>query len=81
MSHRTRLSASLFFGALAIVGAGLTALAAYESFAIATGTEPITDYVKNEIRRQPLWADLVLLAAGLLIGHFWDSAPARVITD
>lgn len=76
--HQTRLSAAAFFGALALFGTGLVALAAYETYAIGTGKQPVTDYVKNEIRRQPMWADMVLLGAGILIGHFWSSAPAVV---
>lgn len=76
--RQTRLSAAMFFGSLAVFGTGLVALATYETYAIATGKQPITDYVKNEIRKQPMWADVVLLAAGVLIGHFWSSAPAIV---
>lgn len=60
-------------GALALMSLG-----AYETYAVGTGKEPITDYVKNEIRKQPMWADMVLLALGILIGHFWSSAPAIV---
>lgn len=76
--RQTRLSAAAFFGSLAVFGTGLVALAVYETYAIGTGKQPITDYVKNEIRKQPMWADMVLLAAGILIGHFWSSAPAVV---
>lgn len=81
MGRQSRLSATLFFGALAFFGAGLTSLAIYETYALGTGKQPITDYVKNEIRRQPMWADMVLLSAGILIGHFWSSAPATVLGE
>lgn len=78
MGRQTRFSAAFFFGALGIFAASLAGLAAYESYAIGSGKQPITDYIKNDIREQPMVADLVLLAAGILIGHFWSSAPAKV---
>ena len=78
MSRRTRVSGTFFFGALALFAGSLTGLAAYEAFAIGSGTEPITEYTKNAIRKQPMLADLALLAAGVLIGHLWSSAPAVV---
>lgn len=81
MSRRSRFSGAFFFGAVGLFALSLAGLSAYESYAIAAAKEPITDYVKNEIRKQPMWADLVLLAAGILIGHFWSSAPAEVIKE
>jgi hypothetical protein len=78
MGRQTRFSAAFFFGALGIFAASLAGLAAYESYAIYTGKQPITDYIKNDIRKQPMVADLVLLAAGILIGHFWSSGPSKV---
>lgn len=77
-NRQTRFSASAFFGALTLGAIALAGLGAYETYAVATRKEPITDYVKNEIRKQPMWADMVLLAIGILIGHFWSSAPAVV---
>lgn len=81
MGRQSRFSAAFFFGALGAFAASLAGLAAYESYAIASGKQPITDYVKNEIRKQPMWADVVLLTAGILIGHFWSSAPAEVLKE
>jgi hypothetical protein len=77
-NRQTRVSATLFFGVLTLGAVALVGLGSYETYAIATGKQPITDYVKNEIRRQPMWADVILLSLGILIGHFWSSAPAIV---
>jgi hypothetical protein len=50
----------------------------YESWALLTNHEPITDYVRPAVHAYPGWAFATAVAIGILLGHFlWGPARGR----
>jgi hypothetical protein len=53
-------------------------LLAYETWALFTGHEPITDYVRPAVQAYPGYAFVVAVVIGILLGHFlWGPATGR----
>jgi hypothetical protein len=51
---------------------------AFESWALLTHHEPITDYVRPAVHAYPGWAFVFAVAIGILLGHFlWGPARGR----
>ena len=71
-----RLGVAFWFslGVTAFVG-GILALLVYETWALFTGHEPITDIVRSSVKTFPGWAFAMAIVVGLAVGHFlWGSA-------
>jgi hypothetical protein len=50
----------------------------YESWALLTNHEPITDFVRPAVHTYPGWAFAAAIAIGILLGHFlWGPARGR----
>ncbi len=61
-------------GVTALIG-GILALLVYETWALFTGHEPITDVVRSSVKTFPGWAFAIAIVVGLAVGHFlWGSA-------
>jgi hypothetical protein len=61
----------------ALFGA-ITLLLAFESWALLTGHEPITDYVRPAVHNYPGTAFVIAVVVGILLGHFlWGPAYGR----
>ena len=59
-----------------LVTAGVIFLAlAFESWALITNHEPITDYIRPAVHSYPGWAFLIAVAIGVLLGHFLWGLP------
>lgn len=53
----------------------LTLLLAYETWALYTGSPPLTSYIRPAVRAFPGWAFVIAIAIGLLLGHLlWGRA-------
>jgi hypothetical protein len=51
---------------------------AFESWAIITNHETITQYVRPAVHAYPGWAFVIAVAVGILLGHFlWGPARGR----
>jgi hypothetical protein len=51
---------------------------AFESWALLTDHEPITDYIRPAVHAYPGWAFVIAVALGMLLGHFlWGPARGR----
>ena len=60
-----------FFGALFL-------LLVFETWALATNHEPITDYVRPAVHSYPGFAFVIAVVVGMLLGHFlWGPAAGR----
>ena len=56
----------------------ITLALAFESWALLTGHEPITDYVRPAVHSYPGVAFFIAVVIGLLLGHFlWGPARGR----
>ena len=56
----------------------ITLLLAFETWALFTGNEPITDYVRPLVRAYPGYAFVIAVVIGILLGHFlWGPATGR----
>jgi hypothetical protein len=56
----------------------ITLLLAFESWALLTGHEPITDYVRPAVHNYPGTAFVIAVVVGILLGHFlWGPAYGR----
>lgn len=61
----------------ALFGA-ITLLLGFESWALLTGHEPITDYVRPAVHNYPGFAFVIAVVVGILVGHFlWGPARGR----
>lgn len=61
----------------ALFGA-ITALLAYESWALLTGHTPITAYIRPAVHAYPGYAFVIAVVVGILLGHFlWGPARGR----
>jgi hypothetical protein len=50
----------------------------YESWALLTNHQPITDYVRPAVQAYPGWAFATAVTIGILLGHFlWGPARGR----
>jgi hypothetical protein len=50
----------------------------FESWAVITGHEPITDYVRPAVHNYPGSAFVIAIVIGILLGHFlWGPASGR----
>ncbi len=53
-------------------------LLTYETWALFTGHEPITDYVRPAVQAYPGYAFAVAVVVGIVLGHFlWGPATGR----
>jgi hypothetical protein len=53
-------------------------LLAYETWALFTNHEPITDYVRPAVQAYPGYAFVIAVVIGILLGHFlWGPATGR----
>ncbi len=53
-------------------------LMVFETWALFTGHEPITDFVRPAVHAYPGWAFAIAVAVGILLGHFlWGPAWGR----
>ena len=53
-------------------------LLAFETWALFTNHEPITDYVRPAVHDYPGYAFVIAVVIGLLLGHFlWGPASGR----
>jgi hypothetical protein len=64
-------ASSLFFGAATLASIALTVLLTFETWALATGHQPITGYVRHAVENYPKGAFVVAIALGMLLGHFF----------
>lgn len=56
----------------------ITLLLGFESWALLTNHEPITDYVRPAIHAYPGVAFVIAVVIGILLGHFlWGPAYGR----
>jgi hypothetical protein len=56
----------------------ITLLLAFETWALFTNHEPITDYVRPAVHAYPGYAFAVAVVIGILLGHFlWGPATGR----
>ena len=61
----------------ALFGA-ITLLLAFESWALLTNQEPITDYIRPAVHSYPGVAFVIAVVVGILVGHFlWGPAYGR----
>src|SRR5436190_1441252 len=61
----------------ALFGA-ITLLLAFESWALLTNREPITDYIRPAVHTYPGFAFVIAVVIGILVGHFlWGPAYGR----
>ena len=61
----------------ALFGA-ITLLLSYESWALLTGHEPITDFIRPAVHSYPGIAFVIAVVIGILLGHFlWGPAYGR----
>ena len=61
----------------ALFGA-ITLLLAYESWALLTGHDPITNFIRPAVHSYPGIAFVVAVVVGILLGHFlWGPARGR----
>ena len=63
--------AVLLASATALLAFAVALLMVYEAWALKTGRQPITGFVRNGLRGHPHLAYLVALLAGALLGHFF----------
>jgi hypothetical protein len=50
----------------------------YESWALLTNHQPITDYIRPAVNSYPGWAFVTAITIGILLGHFlWGPARGR----
>ncbi|HLQ60674.1 MAG TPA: hypothetical protein VK131_02300 [Candidatus Acidoferrales bacterium] len=62
---------NLIFSALVTAFFGVVFLAlGYESWALLTGHEPITTYVRAAVHAYPGWAFAAAIVLGGMLGHF-----------
>lgn len=47
----------------------------YETWALATGHKPLTDYIRPAVHAYPGWAFVIAVAVGLVLGHLLWGAP------
>jgi hypothetical protein len=56
----------------------ITLLLAFETWALFTNNEPITDYVRPAVHSYPGAAFAIAIVVGILLGHFlWGPAYGR----
>jgi len=56
----------------------ITLLLAFETWALYTNHEPITDYVRPAVHSYPGFAFVIAVVIGILLGHFlWGPATGR----
>ena len=56
----------------------ITLLLAFETWALFTGHEPITDYVRPAVHNYPGVAFVIAVVIGILLGHFlWGPTYGR----
>ncbi|HXD81796.1 MAG TPA: hypothetical protein VNU27_09515 [Candidatus Acidoferrum sp.] len=56
----------------------ITALLAFESWALLTDHKPITDYIRPAVHSYPGYAFVIAVVVGILLGHFlWGPAYGR----
>ncbi|TMF70296.1 MAG: hypothetical protein E6I17_04415 [Chloroflexi bacterium] len=61
----------------ALFGA-ITILLAFESWALLTNHEPVTDYIRPAVHSNPGIAFVIAVVIGILVGHFlWGPAYGR----
>lgn len=53
----------------------ITVLLAFESWALLTGSTPITDYVRPAVHAFPGYAFAIAVVVGMLLGHFLWGPP------
>jgi hypothetical protein len=58
-----------FFAALTVAAIGGAALLGYETWALATGHQPITSKVRHQYHEFPAISTALIFAAGFLGGH------------
>ena len=54
----------------------LDAMLVYETWALATGNKPLTEYIRPAVHAFPGWAFLIAVAVGLVLGHLLWGSPA-----
>jgi len=53
-------------------------LLVFETWALYTGNEPITDYIRPAVHAYPGFAFAIAVVIGILLGHFlWGPATGR----
>ena len=79
MRSKTRIAIGNMFSWLVTALFGILFLAlAFESWALITHNELITDYVRPAVHAYPGWAFVIAVAIGILLGHFlWGPARGR----
>ncbi len=56
----------------------ITALLAFESWALLTNHKPISDYIRAAVHSYPGYAFVIAVVVGILLGHFlWGPAYGR----
>ena len=56
----------------------ITLLLAFETWALYTNHEPITDYIRPAVHSYPGVAFVIAVVIGILLGHFlWGPATGR----
>jgi hypothetical protein len=71
---RNRLDVAI--SAMVTAGFGvLELLLVYETWALATGHRPLTDYIRPAVHAYPGWAFVIAVATGLILGHLLWGAP------
>ena len=68
----------LFSAIIFLFIGGILALLVYETWALLTGHEPITNIVRSSVKTFPGWAFAIAIVVGLAVGHFlWGSADGE----
>ena len=47
----------------------------YETWALATGNKPLTDYIRPAVHSYPGWAFVIAVGVGLVLGHLLWGSP------
>jgi branched-subunit amino acid ABC-type transport system permease component len=69
---------SFFSWTTAALFGAITVLLGFESWALLTNHEPITDYIRPAVHDYPGIAFAIAIVVGILLGHFlWGPARGR----
>ena len=72
------LLGNIFSWTVTTLFGAITILLAFESWALLTNHEPVTDYIRPAVHSYPGIAFVIAVVIGILVGHFlWGPAYGR----
>lgn len=78
MRYCTAVSGNIFSWLVTALFGVITVLLGYESWALLTGHNPITEYIRPAVHSYPGFAFVIAVVIGILLGHFlWGPARGR----